>query len=775
MSNPTGSVISYRKLWIGLGIVLVITFTILGWTGREIYRQAPPIPGTIQTEDGQAIMTKDDILQGQVVWQSIGGQQNGSVWGHGAYQAPDWSADWLHREAIELREILSQERGALSFESLGEDDKTLVSAALKKEMRTNRYDKAKDVLIISSNRAEAMKRVADHYVGLFGDKSELTQLRDDYALNDNTLPDLERRQAMTKFFFWTSWAASTERDGSSVSYTNNWPNEPLVGNEPSSANILWSIISIVLLIAGIGALVWYKAFTDREEGELVVPDRDPLDKIEVTPSMKAVAKYAYIVVALFCVQVILGAITAHYTVEGKAFFGFPLADYLPYSLTRTWHLQTALFWIATAFLGAGLFLVPIIGGREPKHQKLGVNVLFGALLVVVVGSLTGEYLAIHQKLSLESSFWFGHQGYEYLDLGRFWQILFVIGVVLWLFLMLRGMWPALVKKDRSRSLVLLFTGSTVAIGLFYTAALLIGARTHLTIAEYWRWWVVHLWVEGFFEVFATAAIAFIFAKLGLIRMSSATRASLFSTSIFLVSGIPGTAHHLYFCGTPISAMAIGASFSALEVVPLVLVGFEAWETFRSQKLANWATRYRWPITFFVGVAFWNFVGAGIFGFMINPPISLYYMQGLNTTPVHAHTALFGVYGLLSLGLILVILRRLTIQHVWRQGTLRYAFWSMNIGLGLMVLLSLLPIGLFQTWASVEQGMWYARSAEFMQQPFMETLRWLRIIGDVIFMSGVAGFAWFVIGLKTGRSFVTTGKTEGGSAVAPSSPKVSPAS
>jgi nitric oxide reductase subunit B len=98
------------------------------------------------------------------------------------------------------------------------------------------------------------------------------------------------------------------------------------------------------------------------------------------------------------VQVLLGAVTAHYTVEGQAFFGFPLANYLPYSLTRTWHIQTAMFWIATAFLAAGLFLAPVIGGAEPRFQRLGVNVLFGALLVVV-GRWRGNYFAIHQKLT----------------------------------------------------------------------------------------------------------------------------------------------------------------------------------------------------------------------------------------------------------------------------------------------------------------------------------------------------------------------------------------
>jgi nitric oxide reductase subunit B len=466
---------------------------------------------------------------------------------------------------------------------------------------------------------------------------------------------------------------------------------------------------------------------------------------------------------------VLGIITAHYTVEGQGFFGIPLAQVLPYSVTRTWHIQTGLFWIATAFLGAGLFLAPVVGGREPKYQRLGVNVLFGALLVVVIGSLAGEWLALQQRLSLGSSFWFGTQGYEYVDLGRAWQIALFAGLVIWLTLMLRGLWPALSASNSTRkvsvadasafgdgndtrSLVLMFAGASAAVGLMYAAGFFFSARTHLSVMEYWRWWVVHLWVEGFFEVFATAASALIFARLGLVQRAHAGAAVIASSALYLFAGIPGTFHHLYFSGTPTSIMAVGASFSALEVVPLVVIGFEAYQTSRLQRAAAWTSTYRWPIRFLVGVAFWNMVGAGLFGFLINPPISLYYVQGLNTTPVHAHTALFGVYGLLALGLTLVVARVMTTRRVWREGPLAFAFWAMNAGLVLMVGLSLLPIGLSQAAASIEQGMWWARSAEFMQQPWMQTLRWLRMVGDLVFTAGVVAFAWFVAGLWLGWSY-----------------------
>jgi nitric oxide reductase subunit B len=745
---------SDRRLWFLLGACVVFGFLILGFFGREVYRQAPPIPDKIVTTDGVVLATRDDILTGQQVWQSTGGQQLGSIWGHGAYQAPDWTADWLHREAETLLDAWSLEESGTAYAKRDPIAQASLRQRLIGELRTNTFDATSGNIVISGDRAAAIRAVAGHYDGLFGGAPGLTPLRESYAMQEVVVPDPARRTKLTWFFFWTSWAAATERPGASITYTNNWPHEPLVNNRPSSANVLWSILSVVLLLGALGGIVWWRASREGmdSDGEAVVPKRDPFSILEITPSMRAVAKYVATVTLLFVVQVILGIITAHYTVEGQSFYGFPLAEYLPYSLTRTWHIQTAMFWIATAFLAAGLFIAPIVGGREPKYQRLGVNVLFGALLVVVGGSLAGEYFAIHQKLDLDASFWIGTQGYEYVDLGRVWQIGLFVGLALWLVLMLRALWPALQRRDESRTLVRMFTAASVAVGLMYGAGFFFTAKTHLSVMEYWRWWVVHLWVEGFFEVFATAAIALIFASMGLIRRKSAGQAVIGSSALFLFSGIPGTFHHLYFSGTPTPVMAVGAAFSALEVVPLVLIGLEAVHTWRLQKASQWMAAYRWPIRFFVGVSFWNLVGAGIFGFLINPPLALYYMQGLNTTPVHAHSALFGVYGLLSLGMMLVVARKLSASRVWKESLLAVAFWSMNIGLGLMIVLSLLPIGIAQTWASVETGLWYARSAGFMQLPWIETLRWMRVFGDVLFAVGVAAYAWFMIGLVTGTSY-----------------------
>jgi nitric oxide reductase subunit B len=509
-----------------------------------------------------------------------------------------------------------------------------------------------------------------------------------------------------------------------------------------------------MLLAGISAMVWWYAARQTREGEPLAPDVDPLKSWQATPSQKATLKYFWIVSALILVQMLLGVVTAHYGVEGDGFYGFPLSRWLPYSVARTWHVQLGIFWIATAWLAAGLFIGPLVSDMEPKGQKLGVNILFVALLVVVVGSLTGEWLSIHNRMSDLVSFYFGHQGYEYVDLGRAWQIALLGGLLLWLFLVVRVVRPALRRPGGQKQLVALLLVATAAIALFYGAGLAWGRHTHLSMVEYWRWWVVHLWVEGFFEVFATTVIAFFFMRLNLIHPAKAAAAALLSATIFLSGGIIGTCHHLYFSGTPTVVLAWGSVFSALEVVPLVLIGYEASADVKRSKASPWIQLYKWPINFFVAVAFWNMVGAGLFGFMINPPVALYYMQGLNTTPVHGHAALFGVYGMLGIGLMLMCLRALVPGLEWKDGLLRFSFWSMNGGLLAMCVLSLLPVGLMQTWASVDQGYWYARSAEFLQTPIMHTLRWLRVPGDTLFAMGAAALVVFVGGLKTGHSFRT---------------------
>ena len=733
-----------KKLWIGFALVLLISFSILGWIGTRIYQEMPPLPARIVDTNGRVVVADGDIGRGQNVWQALGGMEVGSIWGHGSYVAPDWTADWLHREATFVLGEWAQTDYGKSYDNLAPEDQARLRGRLEGIYRRNTYDARTNAITVEPVRARAFEGTLQHFSDVFMNGNTA------YAIPRGSVSSPERMRQFAGFIFWTSWAAAAQRPGDRVSYTNNWPHEALIGNVPTGDAVMWTGVSIIMLLAGICAMVWWYASQKTEEEREPPPTHDPLATWTATPSQRATLKYFWVVSALILVQIVMGVVTAHYGVEGNGFYGIKIADVLPYSVTRTWHVQIGIFWIATAWLAAGLFIGPLVSGHEPKYQALGVHVLFGALLVIVAGSMTGEWMSIQNKLSDANSFLWGHQGYEYVDLGRAWQLLLFVGLLIWLFLVIRAIRPALKNAGEQRHLLWLFLMSSAAIGLFYGAGLTWGQHTHLSIVEYWRWWVVHLWVEGFFEVFATTVIAFFFTRLGLIRPALAAKAALLSATIFLAGGIIGTCHHLYFSGTPTVALAWGSVFSALEVVPLTMVAYPALDDLRRGRLTVWAQRYKWPVYFFIAVAFWNMVGAGLFGFMINPPIALYYMQGLNTTPLHGHAALFGVYGLLGMGLMLVCLRAMGPQLEWKESWLKVAFWGMNAGLFMMCVGSLLPVGLAQTWASVEYGYWYARSSDFLGSPMMQRLRWMRVPGDTVFAVGALVLVAFVFAGRRGR-------------------------
>jgi nitric oxide reductase subunit B len=734
-----------KKLWIAFALVMSISFAVLGYYGYEIYQKAPPIPLKIVSTDNKTIFTGQEIKDGQNVWQSMGGQETGSIWGHGAYVAPDWTADWLHREAVFILDKLSQGEFQKNFADLSDEQQAVMKIRLQNDIRKNTFNEENKTITISQNRIEAIAYLSTYYEGLFMNDPKFDQLRNDYAIPKMSIKDKGRMHNMNAFFFWATWATVTNRPDSNISYTHNWPSDELVGNVATKNLLVWSGVSIILLILCTGLLIFYHVKSGTDE-HLETPAVDPLLKQGMTPSMYQIKKYFWVVSLLIILQVIFGVITAHYGVEGNGFYGIPLDQFLPYAVTRTWHTQLAIFWIATAWLATGLYIAPAVSGKDPKFQVFGVNFLFFALLIIVLGSMAGQWFGVMQKLNMVDNFWFGHQGYEYVDLGRFWQCFLLVGLFLWLALMIRPLIPVLKKGTEERNLIIMFLISCAAIASFYGAGLMWGRQTNLAIAEYWRWWVVHLWVEGFFEVFATVVIAFLFVRLGLLKTKTATINVIFSTIIFMSGGILGTFHHLYFSGTPTAVMAFGATFSALEIVPLVLIGYEAYHNYSLSKATPWIVDYKWPIYFMIAVAFWNFLGAGIFGFIINPPIALYYIQGLNTTALHAHTALFGVYGMLGIGLMLFVLRSLYRHEIWNEKLMKFIFWSTNIGLLTMALLSLLPVGVWQAVASIEHGMWYARSAEFMQQPTMVTLKWLRAIGDAVFGFGILALCYFVFEL-----------------------------
>ena len=733
-------------------LVMIVGFSILIFVTAKTYQDAPPVPREAVDQQGQVLFTSADIKAGQEVFLKYGLMDQGTILGHGAYLGPDYSAEYLHREALAVLAELASQKYGTPYDKLSTGQKSSIIADVQTMLHTNRYDNATGVLTLTPPEADAFRSEVQHWTNYFTEPDRAAGLPQDFISNPAQIRHL------TAFFAWTAWVAVANRPGENYSYTNNWPFDKLAGNGPTSAAVIWSALSLVSLLGMTGLILFIFGKFDylgwKSGGGSHVAD---IQAGPPTESQKAILKYFVVVAGLFVIQTFAGGALAHYRAEPFGFYGFNLEKYLPFNVLRTWHLQLAIFWVATSFVAGGLFLSSLLSKSEPKGQKLWVNTLFVALVVVVIGSLFGEYLGINQFLG-KLWYYFGMQGWEYLELGRAWQFLLIIGLVLWVVLVFRSLRPAMTGGSH-KELSSLFLYSAVAIPLFYLPALFFGPTTNFTIVDNWRFWIIHLWVEDFFELFATALVAVIFYQLGLVSSTSATRIVYLDAILYLMGGIVGTGHHWYWTGQSDVNMALAAMFSAMEVVPLTLLTLDAWDFIRLTKKnlpngdAHPAQRQKWALYFLMAVGFWNFVGAGVFGFLINLPIVSYFEVGTLLTLNHAHAAMIGVFGMLAIGLMMYTLRRLSTDDIWHRNEkyIRLGFWGLNIGLMLMVVLDMFPAGVLQLADVVNHGYWHARRLAFIDAGTFHTLEWLRIIGDAEFIVfGAVPILIFALKLFTAR-------------------------
>ena len=711
------------KGWIqAVALVMLFGFFIMGLLAYRTYTDEPPIPAQVVDANGKVLFTGQDITAGQEIFLKNGLMEYGSIFGHGAYLGPDFTADYLHRAA----EMAVDYYGGTSSDAARQ--RTI------DDFKTNRYDRATGVLIYSAAQTDAFQKLTAYYAGFFGTPTTK------FGLRPNAITDPEKIRQLTAFFSWSAWAASALRPNKDYSYTNNWPPESLVGNHATAETILWSVLSLVALLGGIGLLLaafgrWnFLGWHGREEQRILFR---PPDEVMLTPAQRSCAWFFFVMALLFFLQTLLGGATQHYRAELSDFFGFDLGRVLPFNIARTWHLQLAIFWVATSFLAAGIFLVPMITGREPRGQSWLSYSLLGALAVVVFGSLAGEYAGISGWIQNGWS-WFGNQGFEYLDLGRFWQILLTIGLFFWVVILLRGLRGRL-RMERMGNMPWLFFFSSLAIPAFYAVGLLARTDSNFTTTDFWRFWVVHLWVEDFLELFTTVMVAYIFVLLGVVHQRVALRLIYLDIVLYSAGGVIGTMHHLYFSGEPAMHMALGAFFSAAEVIPLTFLTVEAWSFLQlgAQQGSQARTPFPhfWAVMFLASVGFWNFLGAGIFGFLVNLPIVSYYEIGTALTANHAHAAMMGVYGMLAVGLALFCLRYMIPEKLWSDRAAKISFWSLNLGLAWMVFASLFPLGLLQLYHSVSVSYFDARSLNFLSNHTNAMLEWLRLPGDALFIVG----------------------------------------
>jgi len=712
------------KGWIqAVALVGLCGFLLLGILAYRTYTDEPPIPLKVIGANGQILFTGEDVLAGQEVFLKNGLMEYGSIFGHGAYLGPDFTADYLHRAALIANELNSS--------SSQTTQETTIA-----DFKANRYDATSGALTYSSAQTEAFNKLVFHYGNFFATPDTRNGLR------PSAITEPQQIKQLTAFFSWSAWTASALRPNLNYSYTNNWPPEPLVGNRATADALVWSVLSLIALLGGTGLLLaafgrWnFLGWHGREDQRLSF--RTP-NAVAITPAQQSCAWFFFVMAALFLIQALLGGATEHYRAEITNFFGFDLARILPFNIARTWHVQLSLLWVSTSFLAAGIFLVPMIAGKEPEGQQwLSYGLLF-ALAFVVFGSLAGEYAGIRGWIQQGWS-WFGAQGFEYLDLGRFFQILLTVGLAFWVILIFRGLRGRLTTEPMG-NMPWLFFFSALSIPAFYAVGLATRTNSHFTTTDFWRFWVVHLWVEDFLELFTTVMVAYMFVLLGVVHERVALKVIYLDIILYSAGGLVGSMHHVYFSGEPSIHMAMGAFFSAAEVIPLTFLTLEAWSFLQLGTQQHSTSRtpfpHFWAVMFLAAVGFWNFLGAGVFGFLINLPIVSYYEIGTALTANHGHASMMGVYGMMAVGLALFCLRYIIPEDGWSDRAAKISFWSLNVGLAWMVFATLFPLGVLQLYHSVSVGYFDARSLSYLTNQTNAFLEWLRLPGDAVFIVGGA--------------------------------------
>ena len=733
-----------KKWWIPLTIIFAVSLTGVGLIGFETYYEAPPIPNFV-SQDGKDVFTHDEILDGQAIFQRSALMDYGSMFGDGANRGPDFTAQALHLMTNYMTEFYENKKGLSSLERLG------VSEEVKRDLKNNRYEKNSNTVKLSEAQAYATARLTEYYNQYFLESGQQS-LKPGYMTGKDDI------RKLSAFFYWGAWVCSAERPGKSYSYTHNWPYDREAGNVPETPVVFWTIIGSLGLVVGLGIVLFYHGRLEKLSDRTFLDNSSPLltkfnvEKFVPTPAQRATYKFFYAAIFVFAFQVLAGIVTVHDFVDFTVFFGFDFRELFPITISRGWHVQLSLLWISACWIGASLFVTPFIT-PEPTGHKRYVNFLFWMTCTLVAGSIVGIYIG---PMGLTKYwYWLGNQGWEYVEPGKLWQVLLFMIFILWAVTLFRALRPALsLKQPWALPNWLIY--ATFSIIVLLISGFIATPKTNFVIADFWRWCVIHMWAEAFFEVFTTVLVGYFMVLMGLVSRDSAIRVIYLATLLFLGSGLLGISHNFYWNAKPVATMALGSVFSTLQVIPLILLTLEAWRFHKLPRLAeetlsngNARTVSYFGMTdvflFLIGVNFWNFFGAGVMGFIINLPLANYYEHGTYLTVNHGHAALMGVYGNLSIAAVLFCCKLLSRPAAWSSRLVKVSFWSINMGLMLMVLLDLFPAGILQFEAVLDRGLWFARSAEFIDSEQFQMLTWMRIIGGSLFtVGGVFPLLYIVI-------------------------------
>lgn len=746
------SYIMNTKNWRGpLIFILIISILGVGMIGLQTYIDAPPMTG-FKDATGSVAIDQNTIERGQEVFHKKALMEYGSFFGDGAQRGPDFTAEALHWITIYMNDYYITEIKFKTGKEVDLYEVKQINEKVKAELKQNAFNKAENIVSLSQAQSYALQQLKKHYTDLFIDKNTGAGFPPkNYITNREDVADL------ASFFFWGAWVCVTQRPGSSFSYTHNWPYDPLAGNTPTSPVILWSVLGLLAFVLACGIVLYFIGQYNQLPNKFFKPPKRDLFTLErvaafkPTATQKATFKFFFVAILLFFLQVSSGLFTINDFINWMSYIGIHITNDLPVTISRSWHLMLSLYWISTCWIASSIFILPILAKKELPGQLRMINTLFVLLFILVGGSLLGMVLG---PLGLMGKWWYwlGHQGWEFVDFGKMYQVLLMGIFILWGVIVYRGIKPAFIA-GQPWNLPNWIMYSVIGIPLLFLSGFVAKPETNFVIADFWRWMVIHMWVEAFFEVFITVIVSYLMVLMGLVSRQAAIRVVYFATILFLGTGLLGISHNFYWNAKPVATMALGSVFSTLQFVPLILLTVEAWRFKNMPKIAvgdvdhKSLQNFGFPevFKFLVAVNFWNFFGAGVLGIIINLPIMNYFEHGTYLTVNHAHAALMGVYGNISLAALLFASRLLIKSGRWNDRVVNFSFWSINAGLMLMVVLDLFPAGSIQFKAVVEQGLWFGRSHDFVDYGIFNSLTWMRGIGaSVFFFGGVIPLTWFIV-------------------------------
>lgn len=737
-----------RNWWLPLTIIVVLSFAGVGMIGYQTYNDAPPFE-QFKSPVGDVVSAKENVVKGQEVFHKYALMEYGSMFGDGAQRGPDYTAEALHLSTQYMNEYYIKKFIDENDTEPNADQIRLFNEKVQAEWKVNRYNEEEKAIYLSDAQLYAFEKLRVFYQDYF-----LVKEPDGLFPEPGYINDAEEISALSDFFFWGAWVCVVQRPGKDFSYTHNWPFDMEAGNTPTSPVIFWSVIGILGFVLGLGIVLYYLGQFDslsasiNSDGTTTYLTIDRIKNLNPSPSQKATYKFFAVAALLFFLQIVCGFITINEFTNFLGFVGIKTSNTLPVTITRSWHLMLALYWISACWIASSIFVLPIIAKREVPGQKTLINILFSLVFILVVGSLVGIYMG---PMGLLDNLWrlLGHQGWEFVDFGRVYQGLLMVVFVLWAVIVYRGLKPILVNRQKW-NLPNWIIYSVIGIPLLFLSGFVAKPETSFVIADFWRWMVIHMWVEAFFEVFITVIVSYLMVLMGLVSRSAAVRVVYLATILFLGTGLMGISHNFYWNAKPVATMALGSVFSTLQIVPLIILTVEAWR-FKNLPGSLGSNKgkslFGLPdvFLFLIAVNFWNFFGAGVLGLIINLPIINYYEHGSYLTVNHGHAAMMGVYGNISIAAMLFAGKLMVKSERWNPLLVRTSFWSINIGLMLMVVLDLFPAGALQLKTIMDYGFWYGRSDAFITGTTFESLTWMRAIGASLFLlGGVIPLAWLLV-------------------------------